>query len=48
MPLTSMPLALPLQGIASIIIMGYLCHNYVRYMPYQTAWINGLQVSPHN
>ncbi|GAB4816718.1 hypothetical protein N2152v2_003764 [Parachlorella kessleri] len=34
-----------IQGIACIIIMGYLCHNYVRYMPFQTAWINGLQAS---
>ncbi|GAB4816720.1 hypothetical protein N2152v2_003766 [Parachlorella kessleri] len=32
-------------GIACIIMMTYLCYNYVRYMPFQTAWINGVQAS---
>ena len=34
-----------LQAIACIIITTYLCYMYVRYMPFRTAWINGLQVS---
>ena len=41
-PLATPPLP---QGIACIIITTYLCFTYVRYVPFQTAWINGLQVA---
>ncbi|GAB4813121.1 hypothetical protein N2152v2_000167 [Parachlorella kessleri] len=34
-----------IQGIACIIITTYLCYIYVRYIPFRTAWVNGLQVA---
>ncbi|GAB4813124.1 hypothetical protein N2152v2_000170 [Parachlorella kessleri] len=34
-----------IQAIACIIITTYLWYMYVRYMPFRTAWINGLQAS---
>ena len=33
-----------LQAIAGIIITSYLCYEYIRYVPFQTFWVNGLQV----
>ncbi|GAB4813118.1 hypothetical protein N2152v2_000164 [Parachlorella kessleri] len=34
-----------IQAIACIIITTYLCYMYVRYIPFRTAWINGMQAS---
>ncbi|GAB4820337.1 hypothetical protein N2152v2_007383 [Parachlorella kessleri] len=34
-----------IQAIAGIIITTYLCYEYVRYVPFQTFWVNGLQVA---
>ncbi|PRW21106.1 flagellar associated membrane [Chlorella sorokiniana] len=34
-----------LQGVVCIIICFYLMYNYVRYVPFQTPWVNGLQAS---
>ncbi|GAB4820336.1 hypothetical protein N2152v2_007382 [Parachlorella kessleri] len=33
------------EAIAGIIITTYLCFEYVRYVPFKTSWINGLQAS---
>lgn len=39
------PLLSPgLQGVVCIIICFYLMYNYIRYVPFQTPWVNGLQV----
>ncbi|KAI7846027.1 hypothetical protein COHA_000564 [Chlorella ohadii] len=34
-----------LQGVVCIIITFYLMYNYIRYVPFQTPWVNGLQAS---
>ncbi|GAB4813128.1 hypothetical protein N2152v2_000174 [Parachlorella kessleri] len=37
--------SIAVTAIACITITTYLCYMYVRYMPFRTAWVNGLQAS---
>ncbi|GAB4813125.1 hypothetical protein N2152v2_000171 [Parachlorella kessleri] len=37
--------SITVTAIACIMITTYLCYMYVRYMPFRTAWVNGLQAS---